>query len=87
MSIAWSFLTDIQQAQLLRFKPELQFEHDLAVGVLPRCPRGCGGRIFRDDGVLQCNLCERVFDERGEEIKAALGNIEDMRQGVGFRHG
>lgn len=87
MSIAWPYLTDIQQAQLLHFRPELQFEHDVAVGILPKCPRGCGGSLFPDDGILKCNLCEREFDEHGEEIKPTLGTTEDVRQGVGFRHG
>ena len=88
MAIAWGYLAPIEQAQLLHFRPDLQFERDVAMGVSPKCPKdGCGGNIYYDDGQLKCLLCDRVFDKRGEEIKPVIGDISDMRQGVGFRHG
>lgn len=85
MGISWSFLAPIEQAQLLHFRPDLQFERDLAMGLIPQCPRpNCGGWIMNDDGELKCMLCSRIFNEHGDEIKPVLGGLEDMRAGVGF---
>jgi len=85
MSIAWAALEDIARAQLLTFHPELQFEHDLAIGKLPRCPRPeCDGPVIRDDGEIKCLLCGRRFDEHGDEIKPVV-NSGRVIQG-GSRH-
>lgn len=74
MSIAWVQLKDEKRAQLLTIHPQLQFEHDLAMGMIPKCPRGCGNAIYlNDDGEIECWMCNRKFDEHGNEIKPTVG--------------
>lgn len=88
MTIAWNHLSDIAQAQLLHFRPELQFQADMATGAIPRCPTPyCGGWLMEDDGELKCMLCERVFDKNGEEIRPVPGELVVMHTGTGFHKG
>ena len=84
MTIAWSHLTLIQQAQLLHLRPDLTFERDLAMGNFPKCPRAnCGGSIMpNDEGKLECLLCNRTFDKQGNEIKPIVGIIS--HKGMAF---
>lgn len=80
--IAWNHLSDLQQAQLLKFRPDLQFQADLAMGLIPRCPRhGCGGPIVKDDSEMKCLLCERIFEENGNEIMPRVAIDTNVTRG------
>lgn len=88
MTIAWQNLEPIQIAQLLHFRPDLQFQADLATGVPPRCQMpNCGGYIFDDDGELKCMLCGQVFNEKGQRIRTIPGEFVVAHIGTGFHKG
>lgn len=71
MSIAWSYLTDLQRAQLQHCRPELH------LGV-QRCKRCLNGQVISG----ACLQCGAEVDENGElivalsaeEIKSLYGN-------------